>query len=93
MEEEDLEEEDDDDLEEEQDDEEPEDDGDDETEEVKEKETEKLSEDELKKLKQIDQEITRLRDHGVFNAELLYQVIKANDNLERIAKVLEDLAK
>lgn len=50
-----------------------------------------LSEEEIQRLKDIDQEISRLRDHGVFNAELLFQIIKVNDNLNRIASFMEEL--
>jgi len=54
-------------------------------------EPDQMSEEELERLKAIDQEIARLRDHGVFNAEVLFQVIKINENLDRIATVLEKL--
>lgn len=60
---------------------------------VKSKPKEQISEEELERLKAIDQEIARLRDHGVFNAEILFQVIKVNENLDRIATALESLVK
>ena len=73
---------------------EEEDDEEEDTEEtVKSEPQEQISEEELERLKAIDQEIARLRDHGVFNAEVLFQVIKVNENLDRIAKALESLVK
>lgn len=77
------------DLDEEEDEEEDEDDEEEEEDEVTSEPKEEISKEELQRLHQIDQEITRLRDHGVFNAEALFQLIKINENLDRIATVLE----
>lgn len=50
-----------------------------------------ISKEEMEKIQAIENEITRLRDHGVYNAETLFQKIKINENLERIATALEKI--
>lgn len=90
MEEEEEFEEEDEDLEEEDEDE-TEEDPEEEIETVKSEPKKQLSEEEIQRLQAIDQEIARLRDHGVFNAEVLFQSIKTNENLDRIATSLEKL--
>lgn len=52
---------------------------------------EEISEEEMQNLKKIEEEISRLRDHGVFNAEVLFQLIKISENLDRIATFMEEL--
>lgn len=75
----------------EEDEEEEDEDDAEETETVTSEPTEKLSDEEIKRLQAIDQEITRLRDHGVYNAEALFQQIQSNEYLGRIAVALEQL--
>ena len=41
------------------------------------------------RLEQLNQEITRLQNTGIFRTEVLYQLVSLNSNLERIALALE----
>lgn len=52
-------------------------------------ETEGLSEEDVQKLQQLQAEIERLQNSGIFRAEMLYQCVGLNTNLERIANALE----
>lgn len=65
--------------------------GDQEVDKEEEPENQPLSEEKIKQLQELDNEISRLRDPGVFNAESLFQHIKTNENLERIASALEEI--
>ena len=41
------------------------------------------------RMNQIQLEVTRLQNNGVYRAEILYQLVNLNSNLERIAQGLE----
>lgn len=48
-----------------------------------------VSEEDMERMQQIQAEIDRLQNTGVFRAEVLYQLLGLNTNLERIATSLE----
>ena len=49
------------------------------------------SEDDTDKMQQLQAEFERLQNNGVFRAEGLYQLLMINQNLDRIATVIEKL--
>ena len=44
------------------------------------------------RLEQLQMEVTRLQNNGVYRAEVLYQLVNLNANLERIGIAIEETA-